>query len=188
MVDNSEKDGHAEIIMDYVLSWCLRVAASDYCKKSKPILYRYCRVMLLKLLKKEEHDKFNIEEVKVWKQWERIDLCVEVKLKEDEDENTHVILIENKYYTHTHNTKDADGEYRNQLEVYKKVFDNYYDQKNIVKENRHYIVITCLEKKDFEDVEKYGYELLNFYDLLDNQSNYEPTESDIFNEFWIEEW
>ena len=46
MVDSSEKDGKAEIIMDYVLSWCLR-RADEICQKdNKPILYEYCRYML----------------------------------------------------------------------------------------------------------------------------------------------
>lgn len=32
MNDSSDKDGHAETIMDYVISWCLRRAQS-ICKK-----------------------------------------------------------------------------------------------------------------------------------------------------------
>lgn len=147
--------------------------------------------MLLKLLGKEQSTNKNslsFEEVKIWKQWEHIDICAEITLKEKDENVNHVILIENKYYTHTHSTKDTDGEYRNQLEVYKKVFDNFYEEKKIPKENRHYIVITCLEKEDFEDVDKYGYCLFNLYDLIDEKSNYELTESDIFNEFWIEKW
>ena len=34
MVDSSEKDGKAEIVMDYVLSWCLR-RADEICQRDK---------------------------------------------------------------------------------------------------------------------------------------------------------
>ena len=46
MVDSSENDGKAEIVMDYVLSWCLRRADVICLHDNKPILYRYCRNML----------------------------------------------------------------------------------------------------------------------------------------------
>ena len=49
MKDSSEVDGHAEAVMDYILSWCLRWSESKY-KDIKPILHRYCRYMLLKIL------------------------------------------------------------------------------------------------------------------------------------------
>ena len=45
MIDDSENDGKAEIVMDYVLSWCLR-RASVICANEKPVLYKYCRNML----------------------------------------------------------------------------------------------------------------------------------------------
>ena len=36
MIDDSENDGKAEIVMDYVLSWCLR-RASVICANEKPV-------------------------------------------------------------------------------------------------------------------------------------------------------
>ena len=190
MWDNSENDGHAETIMDYVISWCLRVAANDFCKKYKPILYHYCRFLLFKLLQieQENNDKIVIEEVKVWKQWKRIDLWVEVTLMDNGQREKHSILIENKYYTLTHDTRDIDGTYKDQLEVYKKVFDNFYAQDNNIK--KHYALITCLDNyPDQEKIQKLGYQLHTYSALQDemasNARNIEPSESDIFNEFWI---
>lgn len=45
-------------------------------------------------------------------------------------EEKHAILIENKYYTPLHLTKDDDGQYKNQLEVYRK------NSINIIKNNQ----------------------------------------------------
>ena len=45
MKDSSEVDGHAEAVMDYVLSWCLRWSESKY-KDVRPILHRRTRQTL----------------------------------------------------------------------------------------------------------------------------------------------
>ena len=76
MNDSSDKDGHAETIMDYVISWCLRRAQS-ICKKEKPILYSKCRYMLSKLLNLDTLDLKNIEftRVEVWKQCKHSKKC-----------------------------------------------------------------------------------------------------------------
>lgn len=189
MWDNSENDGHAETIMDYVISWCLRVAANDFCSKYKPKLYHYCKFLLFKLLQIEENtDQIVLEEVKVWKQWKRIDLWVEVILINNGQKENHSILIENKYYTLTHDRRDIDGTYKNQLEVYKNIFDDFYAQDNNRK--KHYALITCLDNyPDKEKIQKLGYQLYTYSALKDemanNAGNVEPSESDIFNEFWI---
>ena len=68
MCDNTEGDGKAEIVMEYVMSYSLRMAANDYLKKY-PKLCQYCRYMLGKLIDVKITDKANVKSVKVWKEW-----------------------------------------------------------------------------------------------------------------------
>lgn len=195
MRDSTEGDGKAEIVMDYVMSYSLR-HAEDKFLVDKPMLCRYCRYMLSSLLEIPINDNTNIVSVKVWKEWRNIDLCVEVVIK-DEIEHTYALLIENKYYS-----KLQD----NQLERYKQIYDAYYDKHGVPEENRRYKLISCLENK--EQVKKrYGLKTKKiptkkkqeftarpFYDLLPNKywhedkQEYEETESEIFNEFWLRNW
>lgn len=144
MNDSSDKDGHAETVMDYVISWCLRRAQS-ICKTEKPILYSKCRFMLSKLLDLDilNFESVEFKRVEVWKQWEKIDLFVEVDALINNIEKRYAILIEDKFYSKLHYTKDIDGKYRNQLEVYKKKFENYYKEQNEVRELK-YALFICI--------------------------------------------
>ena len=190
MRDNSQNDGHAEPVMDYVISWCLR-RADVICKDEKPILYRHCRFMLGKLLSIENTDDLIFSNVKVWKQWEYIDLRVEVDVEQMGKITKYALLIENKYYTGLHDTTDADGKKRNQLEVYKKKFEAHYADKSNEDWELHYALITCLErdsapfKRHFGNLTKVdtkpAFNVFSFYELLENDTQ---TESDLFNEFW----
>lgn len=187
MNDSSDKDGHAETVMDYVISWCLRRAQS-ICKKEKPILYSKCRYMLSKLLNLDTLDLKNIEfkRVEVWKQWARIDLCVEVDAVINNIEKRYAILIEDKYYSELHDTKDINGKSKNQLEVYKKKFEDYYKEQNEERELK-YALITCIEREDkkfkqYNIAYQFGFNVFSFYELLEDE---EYTESEIFNEFWF---
>ena len=188
MVDSSEKDGKAEIVMDYVLSWCLR-RADEICQRdNKPILYEYCRYMLGKLCEIDVNNSVNFKNVEVWKEDQNIDLWVELEVEINDTSQKHAILIENKYYTGLHLTRDSDGEYRNQLEVYKKRFDEHYSKKE-EEWKLHYNLVTCVERESpaftmYDIAKDFGYQVHSFYDMLISPEP-EPTESDIFNEFWI---
>ena len=188
MVDSSEYDGKAEIVMDYVLSWCLR-RADVICSNEKPILYNYCRTMLATLLEVELNDSITFEDVKVWKQEYNIDVWVELQVNRGGVLERHAILIEDKYYTGLHPSRDSDGKYRNQLEVYKKKFDNHYAQQ-ADKWYKHYALITCISRTDpnfamYDIASSFGFKTYSFYDLLGKARDYEECESDIFNEFWL---
>ena len=108
MVDETDSDGNAEPIMDYVLSWCFR-RADAICKEEKPILYSHCRYMLAKLLGITLSSDVEFRNVKVWKGNQNIDLWVELELKQEDSVTKHAILIENKYYSNLHDKKDEDG-------------------------------------------------------------------------------
>ena len=187
MCDSTEGDGKAEIVMDYIMSYSLRMATNDHLKK-EPKLCQYCRYMLGALLGIAITDDTNVKSVKVWREWRYIDLCVEVIIEDGENEQKYALLVENKYYTLLHD---------NQLNRYKEIFDEYYDTKEW---KRVYKMVTCHEK---ENIDKYyGQELaksqefkaLNFYELLPKEyllkdkKTYEDTENDIFNEFWLRKW
>lgn len=198
MKDDTEGDGKAEIVMDYVMSYSLRHAVDKYLIE-KPMLCRYCRYMLSVLLGIPIDDnKTNVESVNVWREWQHMDLCVEATIKENGVSNTYALLIENKYYS---------GLRKNQLEDYKKIFDDYYDNnKKADREHRRYRLVSCFEEP--EKVEAiYGIKVskfpkkesqddflaLPFYYLLPksylhNDDIYEETESEIFNEFWLRKW
>lgn len=193
MCDSTKGDGKAEIVMDYVMSYSLRHAVDKYLIE-KPMLCRYCRYMLGVLLGIPINDKSNVESVNVWREWQYMDLCVEAVV----DKQKYALLIENKYYT---------GLRGNQLVDYKKKFDDYYANKNITPEYRRYRLVSCLEdEKEIEriygiKVSKYpekesqdNFLAIPFYDLLskkywhEDKWDYEDTESDIFNEFWLRKW
>ena len=192
MKDSSEVDGHAEAVMDYVLSWCLRWSETKY-KNIRPTLHRYCQYMLFKLIEKNADDNIIVDNVDVWKQSQKIDLWVETKLIVNGIEELHSVLIENKYYSGIHLSADTDGAYRSQLEVYKKKFEAHYADKSFF--NLHFAVITCMERDDENftttydesEVERLGFKLYSFDDMLDDSINID-TESDIFNEFWLRSW
>lgn len=192
MKDSSEVDGHAETVLDYVLSWCLRWSETKY-KDIKPILHRYCRYMLFKLIERDTHDNIVVENVIVWKQSKKIDLRVEAKLLVNGKEEWHSVLIEDKYYSPIHSSLDTDGIYRSQLDVYKKKFKAHYADKAYF--HFHFAVITCMERYDAnftttydeKEMERLGFKLYSFDDMLDDSINID-SESDIFNEFWLRNW
>ena len=190
MRDSSSNDGHAETVMDYVISWCLR-RADVICKDEKPILYSHCRFMLGKLLGIKNTDDVIFSNVKVRKQDQHIDLWVELTKACQGEITKHALLIENKYYTGLHDTTDVDGVKRNQLVVYKNTFDAHYADKPNEDWKLHYALITCLERDSAPFKRHFGYltevdtkpefNVFSFYELLENDTQ---TESDLFNEFW----
>ena len=186
MRDNTQKDGHTETIMDYVISRCIR-RADKICSHEKPILYSHCRYILGTLLGIENLKDTTFHNIKVWKQEQYIDLLVELEVKENEQITKHALIIENKYYTNLHDTTDTDGQQRNQLEVYKKKFDVHYTGKQNENWQKHYALITCLERnstpfnRHFDQIVEQEFNVFSFYELLENDIQ---TESDLFNEFW----
>lgn len=189
MSDSTRTDGKAEIVMDYILSWCLRRAGVN-CSDEKPILYDYCRKMLGLLLDIEMVDNVVFKSVYTWKQSNDIDIWAEIEMECGGNVEYHALLIEDKYYSALHNKAGTD---KNQLEVYKEAFDAYYDKKG-AEWKRHYAVVTCLEResKNFEKfygaAADYGFKVYSFYDMLGNKKQYIDSESDIFNEFWLRTW
>ena len=196
MRDSTEGDGKAEIVMDYVMSWSLRHATDEYIEK-KPKLSEYCRYMLGVLLGITIDKNTHVESVKVWKEWQNIDLSVEAIIKNGETTTHYALLIENKYYGRLHD---------NQLQRYQAIFDAYYEEKNkeikrkIDKWELRYKLVSCFDRKKQLDelyadgIKETKFKGLTFYKLLcpdkwqKEEKKYEDSESEIFNEFWLRKW
>ena len=180
MADSTEgKDGAKEVIMDYVVSWTLR-RAQNRCSGEKPILYRYCRNFLGFLLKRKLKDS-DVVLVNTWKQENWIDLWVWVSVNGVE----YDILIEDKYYSRLRN---------NQLSRYKLYFDDWLD-KNRRNSTRRYWLLTCLDRPKtsiYSSAGGDGFSIGSWDDMKEamgcDASDFQDSESDIFNEFWLRSW
>lgn len=197
MCDSTEGNGKAEIVMDYVMSWSLRHAVTNKDSEKTPQLHLYCRYMLGKLLDLAYEDIRTVESVKVWKEWQNIDLCVEAIVETQKGKKHFALLIENKYYSKLHD---------NQLQRYKAVFEAYYKNKNSkIKERKdkwllRYKLVSCYDRKKqlkelyAEGLKDTSFKGLTFYQLLcpdcweKNKEKYKDSESEIFNEFWLRRW
>jgi hypothetical protein len=198
MCDSTEGDGKAEIVMDYVMSWSLRHAVTNETNEKTPRLLQYCRYMLHKLLQlKAPLEQIVFEKVEVWKEWKNMDLCVEVTFTNNGQREFYALLIENKYYSPLHLKKDTKGIWRNQVDVYKEIFEKHYNF--LKKEERKYALVSCFESNDdkirlYDEALKFGFKVFGFYDIINESywdeanGKYEDSESDIFNEFWLRKW
>ena len=201
MIDSTLTDGRAETIIDFMLSWCIRCASIEYKVEEYKIFHNYCRNILAKLLGyKDINDDIQFQNIQVWKGCQYIDLWVELEVKENEQINKHAILIEDKYYGPLRQCKDDDGEYRNQLLVYRKRFDAHYESVRKEQEKKglkpevwlpHYALVTCIKKEDkkfaiYDIPKSWKYHKYYIKDLLGNKNNeYQLSENEIFNEFWF---
>ena len=183
MTDHSEGDKGKEAVMDFQLSWVLRMAADTDYTKDKPAFRLFSKFMLLKILGKPFPSSIQVSKVKVWKEWENIDLCVEVELVKKEKREYHFILIENKVYTNM-NPRQRDE--------YPKTLKQYYEN-NPEREfyKPHQVLITCVEtNEELKKVKQFcagtKWKVLSLYDLILDLDI--ETESELFNEFWIYNW
>lgn len=194
MIDSTLTDGRAETIIDFMLSWCIRCASIEYKVEEYKIFHNYCRNILANLLGIENiNDDIQFQNIQVWKGCQYIDLWVELEVKENEQITKHAILIEDKYYGPLRQCKDNDGEYKNQLLVYKKRFDAHYDngENKKISWKKHYALVTCIKKEDkkfaiYDIPKSWKYNKYYIKDLLGNKNNeYQLSENEIFNEFWF---
>ncbi len=179
MNDNSEGNHGYETMLDYQLSWLMRLSAQKNVENKS--LELICRRVMLKFLECDERNEIKIQEVKVWKQWSRIDLTAEVKILVNDVEEKHIVVIENKAYT---------GFHGNQLRRYRDVIDNHYGKEW----HRHFFAVTFFDNDSqnpkWVDMQQQcnteGWQLLSFYEVTDYYEK--PTGSDLFDEFWINVW
>ena len=186
MNDESEGDHSKEAMLDYQLSYLLRLA------NTSEFGDRLARHTLMKLIEETPIlnpygyvRNLNIESGAVWKQWQHIDLIAEVSADCGAGVKKHVIVIENKAYTCIHD---------NQLNRYKQIVEDYYHEQEVI---IHYWVITFYDNDSdgFESIAKQCEEsgcwkCLSFEDVVDltDEERQEGTHNEIIDEFWIKKW
>ena len=188
MNDESEGDHGKEAMLDYQLSYLLRLAST----------YEFGdnlgKRTLMKLIEKEYHldhygyiiEMVDIISVKVWKQWQKIDLIAEVEVDFWGVKEHHVIVVENKAYTGIHD---------DQLSRYNQAVEDWYKDKDV---KIHYWVITFYDNdtKEFEAISnqcheaKGRWECISFEDVVDltDGERMSGTMNNIIDEFWIKKW
>ena len=182
MTDHSLGDKGKEAVLSFELSWVLRMAADDSYTKDKPIFFLYSKFMLFKVLGLEFPNSSRVVEVKVWKEWENIDLIVEVVIESDGCNETHVVMVENKVYT---------GMSERQRNYYPTVLNKFCDSRNLTDCPKRMVLLSCVEDDDKfnslkDNCEGSGWEVMSIYEIiLDLEIE---TESELFNEFWIYNW
>lgn len=186
MLDSSESDGPAEIVMDYIISYTLRSANNI----KFPLLAEYARKILFRLIETIDSGQ-TISRIEVWKQWgeakKRMDLTVEIDIIDSDGAvSNHAILIEDKYYS---GIRYDDNLQEYQIQTYKRIFDNFYGDKTI---HKHYWVISCISPSDekfdrlYSFVRDYNFKAISIYDLVKGIN--QDCESDIFNQFFLRDW
>ena len=187
MNDDSEGDHGKEAMLDFQLSYLLRIANTyeDGSELAKRVLMK----MMGETPKIDSYgwvENLDLKSVKVWKQWQRIDLIAEVEADCGSGMKHHVIVVENKAYTGIH-----DG----QLSRYAETIEDYYKDKDV---QMHYWVITFFDSstKNYEAIAdqckeaKGHWKCTAFEDLIDltEEERQKGTYNQIIDEFWIKNW
>lgn len=187
LMQDSWRSNHGyEAMLDFQMSWLMRLAAEKNVEKKR--LHQISNEVLLRLIGLLDTPNVVIERVEVWRQWEHIDVIAEVEVVVDGEKQHHLVVIEDKAYTMIHD---------NQLERYSETVSAYYSGRHKKQYIIHCWVITfydrdknnkywnILESKCKES--EWG--LLSFYEVIGwEDGEFEDTESDLFNEFWLREW
>lgn len=175
MSDCSEGDYGKEALLDYEMSWVLRLCAEKNVPNDK--LKKNCLAIMSELLDIEPALKpGDVTQVKVWKQWQRIDLIAEITI----NGVLHVLALEDKAYTFMK---------EDQRESYPKTVREWYAGKGIPKDNFHFVVITMFEseQEEFKQLEQFvkssPWTVMPAWEF-----GCKATGNDLFDEFWINEW
>ena len=187
MTDESEGDHGKEAMLDYQLSYLLRIA------NTTEIGNEFAQRVLMKVIgETPKIDSFgwvenlSLRSVKVWKQWQRIDLIAEVEADCGSGMKHHVVVIENKAYTGIHN---------DQLNRYRDIVEDYYKGMDVL---IHYWVITFFDNgsDNYKAIasqcnEANGqWQCISFENLIDltEEEQQKGTCNEIIDEFWIKSW
>ena len=190
MHDDSTNNQGYEHMLDFQMSWVMRVAANREIKEKNPVLHKRCFDILMKLIGKTYQDHVEVMSVKVLKQWKRIDVHAEIVITCNGHDEKHLVVLEDKAYTKIHD---------DQLNRYEEIINNKYDWDDSLKDFvKHFWVITFFgydKTGDYEedywilksmcDAANAKWQLLSYEDILDDDS---PTGSEHFDDFWINEW
>ena len=185
MQDSSRSNHGYETMLDYQISWLLRLAKEEINDR----LHDVARSVLFKLIEKKNDSNVKINRVEVWKQWESIDLTAEIELEVNNQTERHLVVIEDKAYTLIHNE---------QLKRYADTVNANYRDKGRNSYEKHFWVISFFNRdeerfnslqKQCNDCKVVKWKPLSFYEVIGwEDGEFPDTESDLFNEFWLREW
>lgn len=185
MQDCSRNNHGYEAMLDFQISWLLRLAKED----NKDRLHDVARSVLFKFIGKEFDPNVIIKRVDVWKQWEHIDLTAEIELEVNNQTERHLVVIEDKAYTLIHD---------DQLKRYAYTVIAHYRDKERKSYQKHFWVISFFDREEecFKSLQKQckeckvvKWEPLSFYDVIGwKEGEFPDTGSDLFDEFWLREW
>lgn len=188
MKDSSESDYGKEAMLDFQLSWLMRIAAQKDYENEKPKLFAIARKTLLRLIDIKDSNDVDIKEVEVWKQWCSIDLVANIVIARAGKEEKHVVAFENKAYTQLRS---------GQLDKCKDNVEKWYSYNDEWKNaERHYCVVTAFDKGDDkaqpieQECRNKEFKYYSFYEVIGygGKDDVAETESDLYNEFWARYW
>lgn len=132
-------DALKESVMDFMISWILRFAQTEY-KNSNLQIHNYGRKLLGLIINQDLKESDSVSSVEARKQYHLIDLIVITTVMHEGREEVHAILIEDKTYSKIDNPLD---QYKNKFEE----FVNNYSNEKGVSVQKHYVVLTMFENE-----------------------------------------
>lgn len=173
--DDSDTDKWEET-MDVFISWTLRCAPEHIAKENR-LLQKYSKQILLQLLFDESdlEKEWLILEVKTYRQWQYIDILVEVKIQhQDGSSHQYVLVIENKVYSNLSS---------DQLLNYDRLVTDHYADSTLVK-----TVVIAIDDCRYDQYQPIcnscGVRLFNVGELSP-ENGMEYTGNNLFDEFWF---
>jgi hypothetical protein len=172
------------------LSWTLRCSDERY-QELNPILYEYSRKAVYGLIyginnEKDEFvvnskidESFKVLEVKMRRQWKKIDLLLELTVVNNSEEKHYILNIENKWYSNLGN---------HQLMTYKNVVEEHFDNKKHEIINLFITIDSCRKyyKEEKRSCEENNYKFLTVNDIKDCiETEEKTTGNDLFDEYWF---
>ncbi|MCF2874038.1 MULTISPECIES: PD-(D/E)XK nuclease family protein [unclassified Tenacibaculum] len=184
-------DSGYETVQDFILSWTLRCSVESNSSIDKQLHYYSKRVLLamifgfndlednLNYKLKKIDSEIIVKTVKTKRQWNLIDLLVEIELEINGNKEFFILNIENKWYSSI-----REG----QLEKYKKDIEEKY--KNSDYKLINLIVFCDYEKLNYkikEDCKKLGYKIIVIEDLFEiaEMKKNRLTGNYLFDEYWF---
>jgi hypothetical protein len=191
--EEGKVDEGYEALQDFFLSWTIRCSHKYFMTDENKFLNLYARRIVFALIHGENSgdgmdyildraipDDFIIKDVTTKRQWNNIDLLVDLKTIENGEENNYILNIENKWYSKLNNP----------LEKYKEKVKKKYQTEPIN------LVILCdnnhWDKKNFQKCYKHNYKLLSIKKLKEiaiekpgDINN--PTKNELFDQYWFKQ-
>jgi hypothetical protein len=184
-------DSGYETMQDFILSWTLRCSVEEYSTINEK-LQKYSKGVLISLIFGDNNEKWDYElsksvsdydiivkSVGTKRQWNLIDLLVEIQLEINGETKFYILNIENKWYSSI-----REG----QLEKSKKHIEDHY---NDSKYNLKNLIIFCDYEKLNQETKIFckeiGYKIIVIKDLweLSEMKSENLTGNYLFDEYWF---